>query len=180
MCSVTDNTGTLAMTVGSVIVYAAKNICTVSEDGTNVSVRYSPTQEFVYPATAFTSPSGDAPTIAAAIAAMITSNGGSGAATVTATEGITAAGATQGTATALSTTYNYVDTVAVNTGVIIPAATTNKFMMSIENNGANALKVYPPVGGSFNGLGVNASISVDVGGVLTIVTATIGNPIRYN
>lgn len=65
------------MTVDNIIVYAAKSICTVSEDGTNVSVRYSPTQQFVYSAASFTAPTGSAATIAAAIAAMITSGGGS-------------------------------------------------------------------------------------------------------
>lgn len=179
MASVTDNTGTLCMTVGTVIIYAAKSVCTVSEDGTNVSVRYSSTQQFVYPATAFTAPSGTAAAIAAAIAAMITNAGGGGGTVTTATSGITAyAPGGQANATACTSAYNYVDTVAAaNASVKALSATSGRFQY-FQNNGANDMNLYPQTGDAFTGQAANAPISIPPGGGLTIVCAVAGT-FRY-
>lgn len=93
---------------------------------------------------------------------------------------ISAAGATQGTATALTADYNNVTTVAASTGVILPAlafnaiAGTTAFQLPhiyVTNAGANALTVYPPTGGTIDGFATNAGITVPVGqtwsGILT-------------
>lgn len=72
-----------------------------------------------------------------------------------------AAGATQGTATAITVRYARATTVAVGTGVILPTPVTGQVHW-ITNDGANPLNVYPAVGGSIDGLATNAPIVVPV------------------
>lgn len=69
---------------------------------------------------------------------------------------VTAAGSTQTDATALTTAFTEVGTAAASTGVILPA---NASFYVVYNGGANAVKVYPPVGSFMNGT-VNAAFSV--------------------
>lgn len=78
------------------------------------------------------------------------------------TASIAAAGATQGTATLLSTTYNVVTTVAASTGVRlpIPVAGTN---VKVINKGANTLNIYPATGGIIDGAAANSAITLPVG-----------------
>lgn len=68
--------------------------------------------------------------------------------------GLVAAGTTQATALVLVAGWNEIDTVAVNTGVMIPALGAG-LASTVFNEGANSLKVYPPVGGQIDALGVN-------------------------
>ena len=75
---------------------------------------------------------------------------------------IAAAGTTQGTATILLLDINNVTTVAAGTGVILPALTAGA-KITIFNNGANTLLIYPAVGDSIDILAANAAISVPVG-----------------
>lgn len=80
--------------------------------------------------------------------------------------GLTAAGSTQGTALALAAgvTYHIVSTAALNTGVVFPATGVDLGdEIGVTNNGANALAVYPPTGGTVNNLATNAAYTVAVG-----------------
>jgi hypothetical protein len=72
---------------------------------------------------------------------------------------LTATGSTQGTALPLPADINKFTTVAASTGAIIPAANPGD-SGTVFNGGANALSLYPPVGGKINGLGTNAAYSV--------------------
>jgi hypothetical protein len=78
---------------------------------------------------------------------------------------VSAAGTTQGGATAISTDVVVTTTVAVNSGVVLPTAVTGKTTI-VVNKGANALKVYPAVGGAIDALGTNVAITVPVDGWL--------------
>lgn len=75
--------------------------------------------------------------------------------------GLVAAGTTQGTALALTVNWNEVTTVAVNTGVELGALGIGQ-PSKVWNLGANALKIYPPVGGQIDALGVNVAYSLPV------------------
>lgn len=72
---------------------------------------------------------------------------------------LTATGSTQGTALALGADLNRFTTVAASTGAILPAMNPGD-NMQVFNGGANALLVYPPVGGTINALAANAGYSV--------------------
>lgn len=71
--------------------------------------------------------------------------------------GVTAAGSTQATATALTADHTKVGTTALSTGVILRQIAG---MQVVYNGGANALAVYPPVGGTINSGAANAAFSV--------------------
>jgi hypothetical protein len=77
----------------------------------------------------------------------------------TAADGLTATGAVQATAFPLAADVNHFTTTAAGTGCIIPAANPGD-SGTIQNGGANALLVYPPVGGKMNNLGTNAGYSM--------------------
>lgn len=81
---------------------------------------------------------------------------------ITVTTGIAAAGATQATATALTARLNQVVTVALNAGVRL-AAFGGGLDLTVWNDGANPLNVYPPVGYGIDAAGVNAPYSLPVG-----------------
>jgi hypothetical protein len=64
---------------------------------------------------------------------------------------VTAAGATQGTATALATALNVVTTCTeAASGVILPVNDIGD-SITVCNATASNVRVYPPVGGAFNG-----------------------------
>lgn len=67
---------------------------------------------------------------------------------------ITAAGTTQATATLLYAGINMLGTVAADSGVVLAIAQSGA-CQGVYNGGANAVKVYPPVGSRINGLGTN-------------------------
>lgn len=77
----------------------------------------------------------------------------------TAANSLTATGSTQGTALALPADINKFTTVAASTGAIIPPANPGD-SGTVFNGGANALSLYPPVGGKINGLSTNAAYSI--------------------
>lgn len=77
---------------------------------------------------------------------------------------VSAAGTTQGTATALTAQLNVVTTVAAGTGVVATATYTE-----IWNAGANDLLVYPVSSAHFDALGTNLPITVPVGGAVRII-----------
>lgn len=72
---------------------------------------------------------------------------------------LTALGSTQITALALPADICKFTTVAAATGAIIPPSNPGDGG-TVFNAGANALLVYPPVGGKINALGTNAGYSV--------------------
>jgi hypothetical protein len=76
------------------------------------------------------------------------------------TTGVTAAGSTQGTATALTRDINIVNTVAPSAnGVILPTAVSG-MMLTIVNTTANTLQVYPASGAAIDALAANAAFSM--------------------
>lgn len=73
--------------------------------------------------------------------------------------GLTALGTTQANALAIGADVNQFTTVAAGTGAVLPPMNPGDSCV-IFNKGANALLVYPPVGGTINSLGLNAGYSV--------------------
>lgn len=82
---------------------------------------------------------------------------------VTVSATVSAAGSTQGTATALTSDVNVITTAAASTGVVLQTAAAGK-KVTVVNKGANALAVYPASGGAIDALASNAAISIPVGG----------------
>ena len=80
----------------------------------------------------------------------------------TAAKGLVGAGSTQATATKLGADHNQFFTVALGQGALLPAPNTGEWI-SVHNGGANALSVYPNVGGAINGGSANAAVSVPAG-----------------
>lgn len=77
---------------------------------------------------------------------------------------ITAAGAAQGTATALTGTVNRVDTVAAGAnGVILPTPTVGFTIVACNNDAADSMTVYPASGHSINILSANTGLAVAAG-----------------
>ena len=72
---------------------------------------------------------------------------------------VTAAGTTQGGATALSKTYNIVNTASTNQGVKLPDASAGT-RVTVFNSTANTIKVWPYSGESINDLSTNASLTL--------------------
>jgi hypothetical protein len=91
--------------------------------------------------------------------------------------GISAAGSTQGTATAISKAFNVVSTVSSGAnGVSLPTAVAG-MRITIINTSANALNVYPLGNGIINTQAANAALSVAAGGKLDFLcTATATAP----
>ena len=84
------------------------------------------------------------------------------------TDTITAAGSTQGTATALTTSINNVTTTAASTGVLLPTAIAG-YRIVIRNGGASALNVYPNTSATINAGSVNVAYSLVAGGCIEFV-----------
>lgn len=72
---------------------------------------------------------------------------------------LTATGNSQATALLLPADICKFTTVAASTGAIIPPC-NGADSGSVFNGGANALLLFPPVGGKINGLGTNAGYSI--------------------
>lgn len=79
--------------------------------------------------------------------------------------GVTAAGTTQAGATAVYGDNVVITTAAASSGVILSgnAGFGPGDDVFIANQGANAVLVYPPVGGQINALGANAGFSIAAG-----------------
>lgn len=87
---------------------------------------------------------------------------------------ISAAGTTQGTATALTSADNEVTSVGVGSGVILPSAATAGDTVTVFNAGTNTLKVYPYTSEQINALPTNQHflLSVNTGVMLKKVSST--------
>lgn len=72
---------------------------------------------------------------------------------------LTATGSTQATALSLPADINKFTTVAASTGALIQPSNSGD-SGTVYNGGANALLLYPPVGGTINGLSANAGYSI--------------------
>lgn len=81
----------------------------------------------------------------------------------TQTLGVSAAGTTQATATAVAAGFVDVTTAASNAGVILPVA-AGAAITSVRNGDSNTMKVYPAVGDLMNGT-ANAAFSITTGKV---------------
>ena len=73
---------------------------------------------------------------------------------------ISAAGTTQGTATELAAADNEITTAAAGSGVVLSASLAAGDSQTVFNAGANAVKVYPPVGMRINALATNAAMTL--------------------
>lgn len=72
---------------------------------------------------------------------------------------VSAAGSTQGTATALTKTYNIISTASANQGIILPSAAAG-LVINIYNVSGNTIKVYPASTETIDGGSANAPIEV--------------------
>lgn len=80
--------------------------------------------------------------------------------------GLVATGNSQGTALSLPSDFNVFSTTAASTGAILPATGVNVQLGDsyiVVNHGANALSVYPPVGGTIGTTSANTALSVPAG-----------------
>ena len=84
---------------------------------------------------------------------------------------ISAAGSTQGTATAITKEMNVVSTVASGAGVVLPTAVAG-MVISITNTSANTLLVYPATSAAINSGSVNAAYSQSAGSTLQFIAPT--------
>lgn len=84
-----------------------------------------------------------------------------GLATFIPTDAISAAGTSQATGTQLTALINTVATAAANTGVNLPASAAG-LEVTVINNGANPLQVYPLIGATDTINGVAATVGVSI------------------
>jgi hypothetical protein len=109
----------------------------------------------------------------------LTSSGNISGANVTATTysitgvttGITAAGSTQGTATALTKAINVVSTVSAGQGVVLPTAVAG-MRITVVNTSGTTLLVYPASGGVINSLTTNTGYSLPALGRLDYIAVS--------
>lgn len=90
----------------------------------------------------------------------------------TCTDSLIATGSTQATALLLPSDVNVVITTAASTGVILAANPAPGDEIVVANLGANALLVYPPLGGTIQGGSTNAGFSVAAGKSAKFVART--------
>jgi len=74
-------------------------------------------------------------------------------------DALSSAGTTQADALALNADWNNITTVAPGTGILLPALTAGQMVWIFNNDPANNLNVYPPVGASITYLAVNAGVN---------------------
>lgn len=86
---------------------------------------------------------------------------------------VSAAGSTQGTATALMANINNVTTVAAAAdGVRLPTAVAGMRILVRNSDSADTLKIYPATGGQINALGSNAAFSLTAGSTIELFAST--------
>jgi len=83
-------------------------------------------------------------------------------------DAIVATGSTQATATLISSDTSVFSVVAPGTGAIFGQGSEND-QYTIINSGANALLIYPPVGGTIGGGSVNSPFSLPANGTLSVL-----------
>jgi hypothetical protein len=86
---------------------------------------------------------------------------------------VSAAGATQATATALVSNINNVTVVAAAAdGVRLPTAVAGMRILVRNTDAADTLKIYPATGGQINALGANAAYSLVIGTTIELFAST--------
>jgi hypothetical protein len=85
--------------------------------------------------------------------------------------GISAAGSTQGTATALTKDVNVVSTVSAGQGVVLPTA-VGGMRITVMNTSPTALNVYPATGAGINNNGANVAFALPGNGRLDFLAVT--------
>lgn len=85
---------------------------------------------------------------------------------------LTSTGTTQVTALVISADVNLVSTVAASSGVILYNGVVGDSCIVFNDNGANALTVYPPVGSKINNIATNSGISLPANTTLFLAKAT--------
>ncbi len=78
--------------------------------------------------------------------------------------GKTATGTNQATAMLLSDDMTIFSTVASGTGAILPSGSSGNDLYTVVNNGANAVRIYPPVSGRFDAGTINAAYQIPANG----------------
>lgn len=86
--------------------------------------------------------------------------------------GLSAAGTTQATATKVLTDFAVFTTVASGAGAIMPANCNPGDWYTIINHGANPLLLYPPVGGTIKNGATNAAASIPSNAVAQVLCIT--------
>jgi hypothetical protein len=86
--------------------------------------------------------------------------------------GISATGTTQGTAKAITKSFNEITNVTAGQGVVLPSPEAGEVIL-VANQGANALNIYPASGHSINNLAVNTaqSLAVDTRRIFFAITS---------
>lgn len=84
---------------------------------------------------------------------------------------ITAAGTTQGDATAITSTYNVVTTATANQGVVLPTATTG-LVVKIVNDTSVTIKVYPGTSDQIDSGAANAARSLGPGMTMELIAVS--------
>jgi hypothetical protein len=89
------------------------------------------------------------------------------------TDAITAAGATQATATELTTAVNNVTVVASGAdGVRLPIAQPGVQILVRNSDASDALNIFPASGGQINALGVDTAYSLAAGSTIQLFATT--------
>ncbi len=86
---------------------------------------------------------------------------------------ISAAGTTQGTATAITSSEVNVTTVAASSGVVLPTNDGGE-VVQITNNGANTLNVYPDSGSTIDSAAANIAVTIPAGQTATYTVLASG------
>lgn len=76
--------------------------------------------------------------------------------------GLTAAGTNQATGLALINAVNVFGTVGASSAAVLPVGSLSDDVW-VRNGGANALSLFPPVGGTINAIAANTALSVAAG-----------------
>lgn len=85
--------------------------------------------------------------------------------------GVAASGTNQGSATLLAAEFNVITSVPVNSGVRLPV-TTGGLRLTVVNNGAIAVNIYPNTSASINSGTVNTAYSLAAGSRLDYVSVS--------
>jgi hypothetical protein len=91
--------------------------------------------------------------------ALFNRTGQDSGALYTPADNLTAAGTTQADALVITADWNNIVTVPVNSGVLLPALTAGQLVWLFNNDPAQNLKVYPPVGASITYLAANPGVN---------------------
>ncbi|MCW2286856.1 hypothetical protein M2323_004666 [Rhodoblastus acidophilus] len=89
--------------------------------------------------------------------------------------GLNAAGTNQINAMPILATFNSFSAVNAGAGSVLPGLVPLGNEVVVKNTGANALLVYPPIGGRINSLALNAALSVAASTVTRFISDGTGN-----